>query len=77
MTEQLEYEYDEIGYEAKLQKLLQRSRKNRKASENATYDEIDQLMKENLRIQKGLEDLHNELEVEHFLMEGPRGIDPN
>lgn len=77
MTDTLDYEYDEIGYEGKLQKLFQRSRKNRKALKTADYENLDKLLEENLRIQRALENLNNELQVEHFLMAGPQGQDPD
>lgn len=77
MIDILEYEYDEVLYEARLQKLLQRSRKNIADREKATYDNIDKLDLENKRLQRQMENLISELQVEHFLMVGPQGKDPD
>lgn len=77
-----EYQYDEIGYEGRLQKLLQRANKltskQEKVSKEKLIDgsKIDNLQKEFKLLRRQLEDLINELEVEDFLTEGPKGKDP-
>jgi chromatin segregation and condensation protein Rec8/ScpA/Scc1 (kleisin family) len=75
MTEEC-YEYDEGGYEARLQKLLQRSKKVRQDLENSNYESLEKLLKEKEKVERLLENILNELEVEHFLMNGPQGKDP-
>lgn len=77
MTDTLDYEYDVEGYEAKVQKLLQRSRNNTAKLKKPSYEDLEKLQKEDRRIKRQLKDLINELEVEDFLMFGPKGKDPD
>ncbi len=76
MTEETYYEYDQALYEAKLQELLQKSKKVRNDLKGSNYENLDALLKRQQKIQIELEDIINELEVEHFLMFGPQGEDP-
>lgn len=76
MKDEIHYEYDEATYEAKLQELLQRSRKSRNNVKNSGYENLEKLLNEQRKIERELEGLLNLLEVEHFLMFGPQGKDP-
>lgn len=76
MIQELEYEYDENAYKGRLQKVLQESKTLRKQLAKASYEDFEKLEARKNRVERQIQNLIDELEVEHFLTYGPMGTDP-
>lgn len=74
------YVYDEKVYDEILDKLIKKGRNLRskmtKAQKSSDYNQMDKIEKSYNRLIISFENVINMLEVEDFLISGPKGKDP-